>query len=1086
MPKKTPKLLFALSLLAFPIAGHAFPVVVSTASQSILLLGALLLGAGGAASSNKLRVACLILLLIVGYQAYRQQVIVESMRMSQEHEFFLPQSADFAPVPHLSYNDFREIFEGQNSPAIVHLSNQYPIIYPGMYSTESSFDDLNITLPAEDTLYVLSIDPREASHTVHRWQDDHQNIVLIPYSTSDTTQYLKDAIGTFQANVILKTLSPQYETISHLFSKYNVIHLATNMGMKGSTHHGEVVLYDANLPFYADTFWASVKAGLDTEKETLIIATKREVDDRNDYAHFIANKLGLTDILYSNTPAVWLNSNVINADNLLTPGYPNQSRFLSQAELYVLQDESERYQVVCLSKGCLNYFPEPRRILWSHKDLLSYTHSGRYKITLPASVSNDVRYILAPMGSEEASVALSLGHALAEAGYQMYGFTFHPSQYYGATYDLGGGHIYYDDFALMYDRYVEIAIEFLRPDQALITDLNSLLLTGILFGLILVLPVKYMWVGVLGLLYFSVYFIDLVRLPLSHYQAYLFEPLTLSALFIAAMLPGLTARNAISLSLATVGVYYGSEYLLLPMDRFIGAILLTMAIVRAILLIGVFGRRLSGLQRPGPNDKILGSKCRLTLPWIRDDLTGFVVTRRRVSGLFLPGTSKRQWLLRSNHLDDRESNLAGAFESYKVTKKTLRSVMKDAHDHAKKELDRHRIQFWLQPYVDANTFGVASSHDLKKPSCVRLEYGTAGSVTEGFGGDVVRLSRWKKLEKNTLAWQKSLLKMIQTIEVRVNGPVIIEFAVQKNKPVILQVRPQLDLPDLNPDELKIWRAQGSEFKACEFMSVSRFGQDVLFHLYDGSLMVDRGTVLRLPVKGKSPLNSRECQRATDLMIDMRQTGQHLTIPVYRIVQKVKIALSGIPLRNLADSKLSDSDLAAYKRIHNYIMEHKITLAHDLDAGSEFMSVDSNLSPIKTASSRDLAHALVSLAIVIIHENASYKRLRNWQNATIEAIDDGVNGPEFVGDPNETERGPRTLVDGAFDGPQINLKGFLSLPEKERRNYVLAEDVIPGFAIESSLKAKAIIVAHATELSHIAICCRRSGTPLKTAPKDDNK
>lgn len=113
-------------LLTAPVIAYGFPVVVSTASQSVLMLGALLLGAGGAASSRKLRATCLILLLIIGYQVYQQQVSVEALRMSQEHEYFLPEADTFAPVPFVSFDDLMSEHRANPDLKLIHLSNETP------------------------------------------------------------------------------------------------------------------------------------------------------------------------------------------------------------------------------------------------------------------------------------------------------------------------------------------------------------------------------------------------------------------------------------------------------------------------------------------------------------------------------------------------------------------------------------------------------------------------------------------------------------------------------------------------------------------------------------------------------------------------------------------------------------------------------------------------------------------------------------------------------------------------------------------------------------------------------------------------
>lgn len=46
--------------------------------------------------------------------------------------------------------------------------------------------------------------------------------------------------------------------------------------------------------------------------------------------------------------------------------------------------------------------------------------------------------------------------------------------------------------------------------------------------------------------------------------------------------------------------------------------------------------------------------------------------------------------------------------------------------------------------------------------------------------------------------------------------------------------------------------------------------------------------------------------------------------------------------------------------------------------------------------------------------------------------------------------------------------------------VIKSDFIPGYATEDAMKAKAIIVRWASELSRISVSCKKSGVALKVS------
>lgn len=1078
--RRLSNLVVVSGLLLFPTVTQAFPVAASTASQSLLWLILLLFGAGGAANHQRLRVACLILVTIIGFQAYRQATLLEGMRMSQEHEYFVPKVTGFARVPMLSYQDLLARHESTPSAKIIHLSHDAGLIHPEILSTQADFSELPFRLETNEPLYVLSMDVEAASHTVERWQAHHKNIWLVPYSTDDIARSVTLPEGVSAPEITPETLSPNYETVHHMLSGYNVITLAVSTDVTAAAPMDSILLYTSNLPFYSDHFWDSIKSSLDTDKPTLIITPKRKPKDPDSFTPFVAHKLNLSHVLFSRTVADWNEAHRISADNFITPGYRHQSRFLSQTEVYAHQDNTDNTLVVCFSEPCLNYFPESRSALWTRQDLLSISPEGRYQIQLPADASHNQRYILAPMGSEESSLALRVGHALVAGQYDLEGFTYHPANYYGATYYRRTGEMYFDDNFLTYDRHLQTALHWLTPTAPLIRDMATLLSLGALLGLLISIPGAARWLGAVALVYLSAFFSELVHLPLQHYQAFMVTPPILAGLFVLTMLPSLTRTTALSLTLAVIGVYYGSGYLLLPMDRFLGAVLLAAASVSTLVIAIRGARRLSGLKRPRLSSPALGSKCRDTLPWVPERLTGFIIARQNVSGRFLPGSSRQAWILRSNHRDHREQALAGCFESYHVTKATLGSVVTEAYEQALEHLPANRIQFWLQPVVKSKIHGVASSHDLTRPGAVRIEYGPPDAITEGVGGHVAQLARWKKPGLRTPSWQKRLLAMLKRIEQQTGEPCVVEFAIKGSTPIVLQVRCQPQAADQDLSELQAWRTSERSLKPCETMMVSRYGKLVLFHLYGGTVLVDNETALRKPVTRRDTLDVGPCHLAFQTMATWRKTGRHLTLPVTRLISKLAAVLSTLPLTTLSDHKLDKPGQDLYESIHHYLVEHHLTLANDMDAGSAFMDVGTAATPLSCASSRDLAHALMSLAVVIARECASYKRVSNWQNTTPEAIDDGEPGPEEVFSHDTSHRQARILVRGDFSGPRINLKEFLKLAEEQQREYVLEEAIIPGTALGQALKAKAIIVGHATELSHIAISCQQSGTPLQTS------
>ena len=1069
---------FAIILIfLIPATANAFPVMVATASQGIIVLAALLLGIGGFSSSKKLRVISLVLLSIVFYQGYRQQVINEGMGLSQEHEYFTETVRDFSNVNFMDFFDFIQVVDEDKKPEIVHLSNRGPLIYPGIYSTNSNIEDVGVNLTGKNPIYVLTVDPAAASKTVSKWSTTVDNIFLVPFSSSDIEKIITKKNNGFKVKLKKEKAPKNRETISRFYSDFNVIHIADSMGMQGSTHIDKVVLYDYNIPFYSNDFWRGISNSIDRDKDVLFITSRSNLKEGVEYVNFVSKKIGINEAIYSNVPRFWDSLSIISTDNMLTPGYRHQADFVRPSELYSLQNESDKYKVICLSSDCLKYFPEGRRVLWSYKEILLYGLDGKYSVSIPESASKDVKYVIAPMGSEESSLALKLGYRLFEGGYSFKGFTFHPSNYYGASYDIGNNEILYDhSYLSIIDQHLESIIGSISPNEPLIDSLLLLFATGLILGFMVSMNVYLKALGSILLTYVFLFFEDIVSLPVSHYQFFYVTPLILSLLFVVSSIPSINKNSALRVLISSVIIYFASQYLIMPMDRLLGAVLFSMAITSVVRVTIKALRNYDGLESVDVDRENIGSKLTKTIPLVDKKMKGYLISRIDIKTRFIGYPFSKKWILRSNHIGFEESFFSGYFDSYIIDRDKIKETVSYAYREMLTRIDSENIQFWLQPYIEGDIKGVAASHCNRDPSVMVIDYGKGDCVTSGLKSTSMKVSRFNSSEKG---WVKKLVNEISKIEEMTGKAVLVEFLVSGNKLHILQVR---DLPRsdyVSESEEKSWRKGVKDFYLCDESVFTDFGKRVLFRIYGKTVLTTQEGIIRRPIKLAKKLQAGSAKFALKSLSKIVESGQHTSLSVHSTLLMVEQIIKDSQITSFSDSRLDDFGLAIYREAHFFAIKNNMTLLNDLDAGSVLVKLNSTPNPLSEPTSRDLVHSIMAIAVFIIHQSAESKCVDNWRNGSVEMIDGRLIINEYESS-SSISRPIKIIVEGSFDGVEVSLDEFMNLDDAGKKMAVIKSDFIPGYATEDAMKAKAIIVRWASELSHISVSCKKSGVALKVS------
>jgi hypothetical protein len=159
-------------------------------------------------------------------------------------------------------------------------------------------------------------------------------------------------------------------------------------------------------------------------------------------------------------------------------------------------------------------------------------------------------------------------------------------------------------------------------------------------------------------------------------------------------------------------------------------------------------------------------------------------------------------------------------------------------------------------------------------------------------------------------------------------------------------------------------------------------------------------------------------RVFQALTNLREDPKRPHWPVSRLIERLRQALSSLPLNDLKEAPVSTEGRQIHNRIHHYLVANNLVLEHDLDAGSNRLTLDADIQPLAPRTSRDLLHSFVAMAVAIVHKHVKQFCLDQWMQGSVDDVDDRTKSPPpLPSHPEIKAAASNVLVPGCFQCDQ---------------------------------------------------------------------
>lgn len=614
--------------------------------------------------------------------------------------------------------------------------------------------------------------------------------------------------------------------------------------------NGAYLISSLSLLTWSDNDWDKLKRSLDYRKKIKIILTDNDTDGMK-IINYVSRKIEAKGSVYFDFPVGDIHIGKLTRylfeyqNTQLTERFNNYNRYLSPAELYAKQEVYDNISIICFSANCYNQFPRNINninffnVINAEKEGMYSIQNGKLKFDL-SKLNRNGRYIISPEDSSTLMLAINMGNAIDDIGFDFDGFTYHFSNYYGSVFH----------------RSQSGEVSSMLYDSPLIKSATSLLKYKELAVKKELMHINETLILIMGVGLAVLYFCDRAG--------------RIASLFAIAFLPIIGTDNVSAemlmatniLTPGAIGVMTGLVFLtesnisnnmsvryIVKTTMLLSVVVLTSAFIvhssalsTALLYAEIMGiilvlkAVLIAISRARSNNVQVGDKYSLTHQFTTDK--GFICA---YPDFDIPDSRIRngkKWIIRSNHINEMESGAAGIFESRVLMAINAKKAIVDMRINAEKILRPENVQFWIQDYIECKQRGVMESLARGHFFSIGHSYsiGNETSINDGTSH-----ANYKMINRMSVAEiDKTIVDKIRNIERTMGVPVVIEYGIDHNNRMhIFQVRPQQIDQCADRDIIRdIISTNINDLVLVETFTYTMLERSLLYRLYGESILID--------------------------------------------------------------------------------------------------------------------------------------------------------------------------------------------------------------------------------------------------------
>lgn len=461
-------------------------------------------------------------------------------------------------------------------------------------------------------------------------------------------------------------------------------------------------------------------------------------------------------------------------------------------------------------------------------------------------------------------------------------------------------------------------------------------------------------------------------------------------------------------------------------------------------------------------------------------------------------TINKKYIIRSCSSEDKESKLAGYYESIVCNENEIINILENFKSN---NLD----YVWIQPYYKTDYSGVIQSMSLNSKDII-LSIGKHNDATEGNkNADTIIIQR--KNIKTNLKYNKEI-KLLLKLEKFYNSPIIVEFGKKNNTIILYQVR------IMNENDKKIFYFNENKYVLSEsFLTKSTYltgsilelitNKDIVFlngFLYEKKirkykkLYSNEKDIIKINnnlIKIEDKLNTNLFPMAYyNLIEELLKEYSH----IYKITQSFKTSLNLkniniILLDNIINEKYhalnaEDLELSSNRLELNHINYDNIDIINDNKKNNELLSF------------RDYNHYLIVKINYLLHWTIikychSVNVTNPWDLTIQELMSENITNNKKVYDNKPINKNhiidESILVKGIIKGKIFLIDNNKTVEEnlidlKNNEKYILAGEEIGSGWVKYLDRFSGVISVYGHPASHIAISAKELNIPYRKVGK----